>query len=315
MLKKIKPILIVAGEPNSIFFEILFKSLRTKKFKSPIVLIASHKILKVQMKKFNFKKKINIIDVQLLNELKLNNKYINLININFNKKDTHIYLKNCFDIAFKILKLKITNKFINGPINKSTFLNKKFLGITEYISYNFKRKKVAMLIYNEKLSVCPLTTHLPIKIVPKKINAKLIKEKVYLIDSFFKENRNFKPKIAVTGLNPHCESILNFNEDQKIITPAIKKLKKEGYNVYGPFPADTIFLKQNRDNYDVILGMYHDQVLAPIKTIKEYNAINITLGLPFFRISPDHGPNLKMINKNISTPLSLIKSIKFLDQK
>ena len=315
MLKKIKPILIVAGEPNSIFFEILFKSLRTKKFKSPIVLIASHKILKVQMKKFNFKKKINIIDVQLLNELKLNNEYINLININFNKKDTHIYLKNCFDIAFKILKLKITNKFINGPINKSTFLNKKFLGITEYISYNFKREKVAMLIYNEKLSVCPLTTHLPIKIVPKKINAKLIKEKVYLIDSFFKENRNFKPKIAVTGLNPHCESILNFNEDQKIITPAIKKLKKEGYNVYGPFPADTIFLKQNRDNYDVILGMYHDQVLAPIKTIKEYNAINITLGLPFFRISPDHGPNLKMINKNISTPLSLIKSIKFLDQK
>ena len=315
MLKNYKPILIVAGEPNSIFFEILFKSLRTKKFKSPIVLIASHKILKVQMKKFNFKKKINIIDVQLLNELKLNNKYINLININFNKKDTHIYLKNCFDIAFKILKLKITNKFINGPINKSTFLNKKFLGITEYISYNFKREKVAMLIYNEKLSVCPLTTHLPIKIVPKKINAKLIKEKVYLIDSFFKENRNFKPKIAVTGLNPHCESILNFNEDQKIITPAIKKLKKEGYNVYGPFPADTIFLKQNRDNYDVILGMYHDQVLAPIKTIKEYNAINITLGLPFFRISPDHGPNLKMINKNISTPLSLIKSIKFLDQK
>ena len=315
MLKKIKPILIVAGEPNSIFFEILFKSLRTKKFKSPIVLIASRKILKVQMKKFNFKKKINTIDVQFLSELKLNNKCINLININFDKKDTHIYLKNCFDIAFKILKLKITNKFINGPINKSTFLNKKFLGITEYISYNFKREKVAMLIYNEKLSVCPLTTHLPIKIVPKKINAKLIKEKVYLIDSFFKENRNFKPKIAVTGLNPHCESILNFNEDQKIITPAIKKLKKEGYNVYGPFPADTIFLKQNRDNYDVILGMYHDQVLAPIKTIKEYNAINITLGLPFFRISPDHGPNLKMINKNISTPLSLIKSIKFLDQK
>ena len=315
MLKKIKPILIVAGEPNSIFFEILFKSLRTKKFKSPIVLIASRKILKVQMKKFNFKKKINTIDVQFLSELKLNNKCINLININFDKKDTHIYLKNCFDIAFKILKLKITNKFINGPINKSTFLNKKFLGITEYISYNFKREKVAMLIYNEKLSVCPLTTHLPIKIVPKKINAKLIKEKVYLIDSFFKENRNFKPKIAVTGLNPHCESILNFNEDQKIITPAIKKLKKEGYNVYGPFPADTIFLKQNRDNYDVILGMYHDQVLAPIKTIKEYNAINITLGLPFFRISPDHGPNLKMINKNRSTPLSLIKSIKFLDQK
>jgi 4-hydroxythreonine-4-phosphate dehydrogenase len=91
-------------------------------------------------------------------------------------------------------------------------------------------------------------------------------------------------------------------------------LKKKKYNIYGPFPADTIFLQANRKQFDVIVGMYHDQVLTPLKTIFEYDAINITLGLPFIRVSPDHGPNEKMLGKNISNPLSLIKAISFLDK-
>ena len=86
------------------------------------------------------------------------------------------------------------------------------------------------------------------------------------------------------------------------------------YDVSGPYPADTIFLKKNRKNFDVIIGMYHDQVLTPIKTLFEYDAINITLGLPFDRISPDHGPNEKMIGRNISNPLSLLRSIQFLEK-
>ena len=172
-----------------------------------------------------------------------------------------------------------------------------------------------MLIYNNHLSVCPITTHLPIKMVSKKINQKLIKEKAKLINSFYVENFGFKPKIAVTGLNPHCETIHQFNEDKNIVLPAIKSLKKRGIKVKGPYPADTIFLKQNRKKFNVILGMYHDQVLSPLKALKEYDAINITLGLPFYRISPDHGPNEKMINKNLSNPLSLIQAIKFLEKR
>ncbi len=171
-----------------------------------------------------------------------------------------------------------------------------------------------MLIFNPKLSVCPVTTHLPLKLVSKKITKSLICEKVILINEFYKKFFNLNPKIAVTGLNPHCESIKNFNEDQKIITPAINYLSKTGYKVFGPFPADTIFLKNNRNKFDVIIGMYHDQVLTPIKTLFEYDAINITLGLPFIRISPDHGPNEKMLGKNLSNPLSLLKAIKFLEK-
>ena len=96
--------------------------------------------------------------------------------------------------------------------------------------------------------------------------------------------------------------------------PAIKDLSKKGIKISGPFAADTIFLKNNRKNFDIILGMYHDQVLTPIKTLFEYDAINITLGLPIIRISPDHGPNEGMLGKNKSNPLSLLKAINFLDK-
>ena len=171
-----------------------------------------------------------------------------------------------------------------------------------------------MLIFNKNLSVCPVTTHLPIKSVSKKISKNIISEKVFLINSFYKNKFRLKPRIGILGLNPHCESIDEYNEDEEIIKPTVKYLKKLKYKISGPHSADTIFLKENRKKYDVILGMYHDQVLAPFKTLFEYDAINITLGLPFIRISPDHGPNEKMLGKNLSDPLSLIRAIEFLDK-
>ena len=317
------PIIIVAGEPNSIFFEIFFKALKTKKFKSPIILVASLNLLKLQMNKLGLKKKIKLINLPQLKNLKLNNRSINLINIRYNQKKpfeklsskSNAYIKQSFELALKILKKKITNKFINGPISKKFFLRNKFVGITEYLAYKTKTKKYAMLIYNENLSVSPLTTHLPLKLVSKKINKNLIIEKVKIINNFFWDRKGKKPKIAITGLNPHCESIDRFNEDQKILKPAIKYLNKLKYKISGPFSADTIFLKKNRENFDVIIGMYHDQVLTPIKTLYEYDAINITLGLPFIRVSPDHGPNERMLGKKLSNPLSLIKAIQFLDSQ
>ena len=318
---KYKPIILIAGEPNSIFFEILFKVFKTKRFKSPLILIASYRILSLQMKKLNFKKKIKFLSLKEINNYKLNNNLINLINVDYNQKKafekisnkSNNYIKRCFEIAIILIKSDFTNKIINGPISKKKFLKKKFLGITELFAKKFK-KKTAMLIYNKDLSVCPTTTHLPLKKVTKTINKKLIKEKVLLIDDFYKTYIGYKPKIGVTGLNPHCESIGKFNEDEKIIKPVIKNLNNRKFKISGPYAADTIFLKKNRRKFDVILGMYHDQVLTPIKTLYEYDAINITLGLPFLRISPDHGPNEKMIGKNLSSPLSLYNAISFLEK-
>ena len=317
-----KPIIVTAGDPESVFYEIFFKSLKKKIFLSPIILISSKDVLLRNMESFKFYKKIRYINVINIRKLTLSNNTINLIDVKLktskqifkNKKYINDYINNCYELAFNLIKKKFTNKIITGPINKKKFLNKKFLGITEFISKKFNNKNTGMLIYNKQISVCPLTTHLPIKLVSKNITKSMIKNKINLINSFYKNVLNFKPKIAVVGLNPHCESILKINEDEKIIKPIINNLKKKNINVNGPFSADTIFLKQNRKKFNVIVGMYHDQVLAPMKTLFEYDAINITMGLPFLRVSPDHGPNVEMINKNISNPISLIRALEFLDK-
>ena len=318
---KNKPIIIVSGEPNSVFIEILLKTLKYKKFESPIILISSVKLLKNNLKKINFKKKINILNIKDVINKKLKNNSLNLINVelrtnhNFNKisDQSRVFIEKSFDIGLNLINNNISHKFINGPISKKNFLNKKYPGITEYISNKLKTKKFAMLIYNKELSVCPLTTHLPIKNVTKFISRKNIFEKVNLIKNFYIKHRSINPRIAVLGLNPHCESTDEFNEDEKILKPAVKSLLKLGYKISGPHSADTIFLRNNRKKYDVILGMYHDQVLTPIKTLYEFDAINITLGLPFLRISPDHGPNEKMLGKNLSNSLSLFRAMEFLD--
>ena len=317
-----KPIIIVAGEPNSVFLEIFFKSLKFKKYKSPLIIVCSKKLLQGQMKKLKFNYKINIIDKDFAKLDALNNKQINLIDVNYNFKrcfekisnKSNDYIKNCFDIALKILKRDKLTKFINGPISKKHFLKGKTLGITEYLAKKTnKDHKVAMLIHNKNLSVSPLTTHLALKDVPRKISKKKLQIHVKLINDFYKTNFNKKPKIAITGLNPHCESNFNNSEEDKIIIPTIKILKQRKFNVDGPYPADTIFIKDYIKKYDVIIGMYHDQVLTPMKTLFNFDAINITLGLPFIRVSPDHGPNTSMLGKNKSNPQSLIEALKFLD--
>ena len=317
-----KPIIIVAGEPNSVFLEIFFKSLKFKKYKSPLIIVCSKKLLQEQMKKLKFNYKINTVDKNITKLDTLNNKQINLVDVNYNFKrcfekisnKSNDYIKNCFDIALEILKRDKLTKFINGPISKKHFLKGKTLGITEYLAKKTnKDHKVAMLIHNKNLSVSPLTTHLALKDVPRKISKKKLQIHVKLINDFYKTNFNKKPKIAITGLNPHCESNLNNSEEDKIIIPAIKILKQRKFNVDGPYPADTIFIKDYIKKYDVIIGMYHDQVLTPMKTLFNFDAINITLGLPFIRVSPDHGPNTSMLGKNKSNPQSLIEALKFLD--
>ena len=169
-----------------------------------------------------------------------------------------------------------------------------------------------MLIYNSYFSVCPISTHLPINKVSKSLSKDKIIKDVLNIKNFYNLRLKKKPKFAVLGLNPHCETVNKYSEEKSKIIPAIKHLKKnKKINISGPFSADTFFSKNNLDKYDVAIGMYHDQVLTPMKTLFGFNAINITLGLPFLRVSPDHGTNINMIGKNKSSPDSLIYSINF----
>jgi len=318
---KINKILIILGEPQSTFSEILFKYFNSKEFlknKKKIILIGSVSLMKKQMKKLKFN--LNLNAIENIKEAKINE--LNILNINYNSQkifskissNSKKYISNCFKIALNLINNNKKIALINGPISKKYFLNKKYLGVTEYISKKTKSKNQVMLIYNDKLSVSPLTTHLPLKHVVKNISKEKIIKNVKQIKKFYENLLNKKPKIAILGLNPHCETIDKFSEEKNIIIPAINFLKKNNLNTDGPFPADTFFLKKNINKYDVVVGMYHDQVLTPLKTLYNFNAINITLGLPFIRISPDHGPNNKMLGKNKSDPSSIFYAMRFINK-
>ena len=326
-MKARKPVLIVLGEPNSVFVEILSKVLNKisikKKINYPIILIGSKKLILSQLK--ILKKKLRFYEIKKKDIYynKLSNKiYLLDVEYNFKKafetisKKSKDYINRSFNESLKILNLRLSDIVINGPVSKKHFLEEKYPGVTEYIFDKSKKKlskKPVMLIFNKKLSVSPLTTHIPLNKVASKINKKLIVNNIIAINNFYLTNLKLKPKIAILGLNPHCETKSKLNEEKKIIIPAVKKLIKSKINISGPFSADTFFIKKNKSKYNSIVGMYHDQVLTPFKTIFEFDASNITLGLPFLRISVDHGPNKTMLGKNKSNADSLQNIFNFIN--
>ncbi len=314
-----KKIILISGDPNSINSEIIFKSLNkiNKNVKKKIYLISNYNLIKSQLKKLKLNLKLS--SVKSIDD-KVNDDGIKIININLNFTNSfNVNISEASNFVLKSLNLahNIASKrndvgIINCPISKK--LLKKRFGVTEYLSLKSKigMDEEAMLIRNNKLAVCPLTTHVDIKDVPKKINIKKIVKKITTINNWYRKNLKKKPKFAVLGLNPHNAEFRTNSEEKKIIIPAINKLKKSGFLVEGPLVADTIFINDHK-NFDVIIGMFHDQVLAPFKTMFKFNAINITLGLKYLRVSPDHGVAKNLIKKKKGNPESLLSCINFLN--
>jgi 4-hydroxythreonine-4-phosphate dehydrogenase len=314
-----KKIIIVLGEPNSISSEIFLKSLNyIKKTKLNYVIIGNYSLLKKQANYLNLKININF---HLSDINKLNDKKFNFINIKHNQIKpfnlrsikSDIFIKKSFETALILIKKKLANGIINLPINKSKFTKNKYKGITEYIADKTSNKnKENMLLYNENFSVLTLTTHIPLKNVYKEISFKKIEKACKNIYYFYsKILKRKKIKIGILGLNPHNgENGYIGTEEKKIIIPTIKKLKKK-YSIIGPLSPDTSFLQRNKLKIDVLIGHYHDQVLTAFKTQFDLDAINITIGLPFIRISPDHGIGTDIIGKGIASPKSFKNAIKF----
>ena len=200
-----------------VFFRNFFKTFKIKKIKNPIILILTREILLKKLKMLNVNLRINDLSSKKLELNKIKKNHINFINIHLNSKFVNNYIEKCFKHAIKILKANKRLNLINGPINKKKFLNKKFIGITEYLGSKMKKQnKTVMLIYNEKISVSPITTHIPLKDVNKKISKNKIIYHVKSINSFYKSNLKKSPKIAITGLNPHCESNFFSSEEEKL---------------------------------------------------------------------------------------------------
>jgi len=314
-----KNIIVILGEPNSIASEIFLKSQNLlKKSNLNFTIIGNLKLLKEQANNLDLKININFY-VSKINNLK--NKKFNFININYKQakpfdlksNKTDVFIKRCFECAVLMLKKKLASGLINLPINKSKFTKNKYNGITEYIADKTNNKnRENMLLFNENFSVLPLTTHIPLKKVYKEITYKKIEKACKNISDFYcRTIKRRKFKIGILGLNPHNgENGYIGTEEKKIIIPAIKKLKKK-YPVIGPLSPDTSFLQRSKLKIDVLIGHYHDQILTTFKTKFDLDAINITIGLPFIRISPDHGVGAEIIGKGIANPESFKKAIKF----
>ena len=315
-----RKIIIVSGDPLSVNSEIIFKSWKklSSKTKKSIYLISNYNLMKKQFDKLNYS--IKMIKVKDIDENYSDTK-LKIININckFNdpfklsKKERSKFVYKSLNYSHNIaIKNDDVNGVINCPISK-TLLNKKNIGITEYFASKckIKSRSEVMLIYNKKLSVSPITTHIDLKNVAKNIKSNIIFNKVRTIEKWFKYNHKKKPRIGILGLNPHNAELRKNSIEKKIIIPVIKKLKKIKIKVEGPLTADTVFINDYK-NFDVIVGMYHDQVLAPFKTLFKFDAINITLGLRYLRASPDHGVALKLIKKKRANASSLIKCINFI---
>ena len=316
-----KLVAIVAGDPESINTEIIAKMWKRKKlFKNlNIFVIGNYNLIKKQLKFLKIKIKLGKIDD--LNNRDFKKKLL-VYDVPFSFKSPFNFSKNLkkdyviksLNIGIKFAKFKKIFGLINCSINKNDIFDKN-MGVTEFIAnkMNLSGKEV-MLIYNKKLSVCPITTHINIKKVSKNLFKKKILNKVSTINKFYIKKFKIKPKIGVIGLNPHNGEFKKDSEEIKIILPAIRKLKNLGIKIEGPISPDTAFLNFHKKDFNILVGMYHDQVLSPFKALFNFNAINITLGLPFLRISPDHGTGIDIIKKKLANPLSLIESIKFFEK-
>ncbi|WOE74258.1 4-hydroxythreonine-4-phosphate dehydrogenase PdxA [Alterisphingorhabdus coralli] len=205
---------------------------------------------------------------------------------------------------------------ITGPVSKDQLQKVGFThpGQTEFIAERcgVAKENAVMMLAGPSLRVVPITVHIPVSEVPSRLTAELIKARARTAAKGM--HRNFgleNPRIAVAGLNPHAgENGRLGNEEQDIIAPAIAELREEGLNIVGPLSADTMFHAAARENYDVALCQYHDQALIPIKALHFDDGVNMTLGLPIIRTSPDHGTAFNIAGQGIANPTSMIAAIK-----
>lgn len=217
-------------------------------------------------------------------------------------------------IAAELLKKRKAEALVTAPVNKEA-INRSgifFQGHTEYLAKTANTKKFAMMLCGDKLKVTTVTRHIPLKKVSAEINQEKIIDAVRLTDYGLKKYFGIKnPKIGVCGLNPHCgEGGKIGTEEKNIIIPAIKKVKRFVHGILGPISGDTIFYMAYRGKLDAVVSMYHDQGLGPLKMVAFEKGVNVTLGLPFVRTSPDHGTAYDIAGKGIANPGSMKEAIK-----
>ncbi len=223
------------------------------------------------------------------------------------------------DTAVALTREGRTGAVVTNPIAKHVLYAAGFRhpGHTEYLAAlsagpGEPPPHPVMMLWSESLAVVPVTVHMPLKSVASALTTDLIVRTARIVARDLRERFGLaRPRLAIAGLNPHAgENATLGTEDRDVVAPAVSQLQAEGLAVTGPWPADTLFHAGARSAYDAALAMYHDQALVPIKTIAFDDAVNVTLGLPFVRTSPDHGTAFDIAGKGVARPDSLIAALR-----
>lgn len=314
------PLVLTLGEPSGIGPEIVVKAKTILKNKNPFFVIGNFNLITMVAEKHLLETK----EIFQPSETFLHLDKLCIINHSLQEPviPGKISLKNSSmipDIIQKAVSLILAKKasgLVTNPINKWAIkqsVNFQHEGHTDFLAFLDKKNNasVMMLVNSEGFRVVPVTIHIPVKEISKKLTPKVIEDTIIILHKSLKSDFHIiTPKIMVVGLNPHAgENTMMGYEEIDVISPVIIKLTKQGINLVGPVAADTAFTIDKRAKFDAFVCMYHDQALLPIKTISFEDCINITLGLSFVRTSPDHGTALDIAGLGTANPSSLILAI------
>ena len=310
---------ISIGDINGIGIEIALKTFLDKRmldFCTPVI-FGSTKLITAYKKNldinvpFNGIKKIENIIPGKLNILNLWNEEVP-INLGKPTEQSGKFAFKSLQIATKSLSDGFIDVLVTAPINKDNIQSEdfKFPGHTEYLESNLEGESLMILMAN-KLRIGLITGHIPVSQVSEAITPGIIKKKVEILHrTLVQDFAISKPKIAILGLNPHCgdHGVIG-NEDDEIVRPTIANIQEKGMLVYGPYAADSFFGSENYKNFDAILAMYHDQGLAPFKTLSFGEGVNYTAGLNKIRTSPDHGTAYELAGKKLANISSFKEAV------
>lgn len=306
-------LVITLGNPNGVGPEISAKSLSNYSTKdlSNFVVVGNKECIE------------HYFSQHLIENLQI--EYINPDNVGVNYKfepgnantESGLMSLAYLDRALDLIKQNNYPGIVTAPLSKELIARsgkpgvEHFLGHTGYIADFFAVKKYSMMFYSSDLKVTLATIHIPLKEVPKKLTAEkletAIQNSLDFCRYYYKENF----RIAVCGLNPHAgENGLLGDEEENLIIPVIERYRKQGKPVEGPFPSDSLFYYALRGDYQMVVALYHDQALAPFKMLHFMDGVNVTLGLPIIRTSPDHGTAFNIAGKNIADPSSMNEAIR-----
>ena len=317
----LKPLLITMGDPAGIGPEVIVSSLHKQRNKFKAIIIGCPNVIERAINITGIKSKLKILST--LNDAKFEPGFIEILKIKDLEPLPKFGLANkvCGNSSFEAIKLAIkyalkneTSGIVTGPICKESLslANINFPGHTEILAKYSGSQYYGMLLVNNEIKVLLSTIHCSLSNAIKKLTYTSQIKNIRLAHQGAITLGCKKPRIAVAGLNPHAgEGGLFGNEEKKIIIPAIKAAQKEGFDVSGPWPGDTIFLKAREGNFDIVIAQYHDQGLIPIKYMGLDSGVNITLGLPFVRTSPDHGTAFDIAGKAIANSSSFEKAIEY----